>query len=98
MPWWGRWILADPQMLVMDDRGRIWIGRYHNGRPSLLRLYDPDSGSAQRLLLFGTTGAGKSTAGQIILAAMKRSGIAGSSGPTLALLQAQRAPGAGERR
>ncbi|MFF4787854.1 transfer protein [Streptomyces griseorubiginosus] len=69
-------ILADPQMLIMDDRGRIWIGRYHNGRPSLLRLYDPASGSAQRLLLFGTTGAGKSTAGQIVLAAMKRSGIA----------------------
>lgn len=72
----ARVILADPQMLVMDDRGRIWIGRYHNGRHSLLRLYDPKSGSAQRLLLFGTTGAGKSTAGQIILAAMKRSGIA----------------------
>ncbi|MFJ4320621.1 transfer protein [Streptomyces lavendulae] len=72
----ARVILADPQMLVMDARGRIWIGRYHNGRPSLLRLYDPASGSAQRLLLFGTTGAGKSTAGQIILAAMKRSGIA----------------------
>ncbi|MFF0386871.1 transfer protein [Streptomyces sp. NPDC004286] len=72
----ARVILADPQMLVMDERGRVWIGRYHNGRPSLLRLYDPASGSAQRLLLFGTTGAGKSTAGQIILAAMKRSGIA----------------------
>jgi hypothetical protein len=72
----ARVILADPQMLLMDERGRIWIGRYHNGRPSLLRLYDPQSGSAQRLLLFGTTGAGKSTAGQIILAAMKRSGIA----------------------
>ncbi|GGP90116.1 transfer protein [Streptomyces melanogenes] len=72
----ARVIPNHPQMLVMDDRGRIWIGRYHNGRPSLLRLYDPQSGSAQRLLLFGTTGAGKSTAGQIILAAMKRSGIA----------------------
>ncbi|MGV9883324.1 DNA/RNA helicase domain-containing protein [Streptomyces sp. NPDC003006] len=69
-------ILADPQLLVMDEKGRIYIGRYHNGRASLLRLYDPKSGSAQRLLLFGTTGAGKSTAGQIILAAMKRSGIA----------------------
>ncbi|MFJ8028439.1 transfer protein [Streptomyces sp. NPDC096311] len=69
-------ILADPQLLVMDAKGRIYIGRYHNGRASLLRLYDPKSGSAQRLLLFGTTGAGKSTAGQIILAAMKRSGIA----------------------
>ncbi|MEU9157971.1 transfer protein [Streptomyces sp. NPDC048417] len=72
----ARVILTDPQMLVMDERGRVWIGRYHNGRPSLLRLYDPASGSAQRLLLFGTTGAGKSTAGQIVLAAMKRSGIA----------------------
>ncbi|MEV6684076.1 hypothetical protein AB0N28_01835 [Streptomyces sp. NPDC051130] len=59
----ARVVLADPEMLVMDARGRIWIGRYHNGRPSLLRLYDPASGSAQRLLLFGTTGAGKSTAG-----------------------------------
>jgi len=72
----ARVTLTDPQMLAMDDRGRIWIGRYHNGRPALLRLYDPFSGSAQRLLLFGTTGAGKSTGGQTILAAMKRSGIA----------------------
>ncbi|AXK34680.1 transfer protein [Streptomyces armeniacus] len=72
----ARVILSDPHMLVMDDRGRIWIGRHHNGRPALLRLYDPQTGSAQRLLLFGTTGAGKSTAGQSILASMKRSGIA----------------------
>jgi energy-coupling factor transporter ATP-binding protein EcfA2 len=69
-------LLADPEQLLMDARGRIWVGRYHNGRPALLRLYDPSSGSAQRLLLFGTTGAGKSTAGQIVLAAMKRAGIA----------------------
>ncbi|WNI20249.1 transfer protein [Actinacidiphila sp. ITFR-21] len=69
-------LLNDPEQLLMDARGRIWVGRYHNGRPALLRLYDPSSGSAQRLLLFGTTGAGKSTAGQIILAAMKRAGIA----------------------
>jgi len=68
-------LLDNPEQLVMDERGRIWVGRYHNGRPSLLRLYDPASGSAQRLLLFGTTGAGKSTGGQTILAAMKRSKI-----------------------
>jgi energy-coupling factor transporter ATP-binding protein EcfA2 len=69
-------VLSSPDALAIDDRGRIWVGRYHNGRAAMLRLYDPKSGSAQRLLLFGTTGAGKSTAGQIVLAAMKRSGIA----------------------
>ncbi|MFD5463331.1 transfer protein [Kitasatospora sp. NPDC127059] len=68
--------LPGPEALVMDERGRIWIGLYHNGRKVWIQLYDPKSGSAQRLLLFGTTGAGKSTLGQIILAAMKRSGIA----------------------
>ncbi|MFF2951798.1 transfer protein [Kitasatospora sp. NPDC057965] len=68
--------LPDPDLLAMDDRGRVWAGLYHNGRRVWVRLYDPVSGSAQRLLLFGTTGAGKSTAGQILLAAMKRSGIA----------------------
>ncbi|MFE7526177.1 transfer protein [Kitasatospora sp. NPDC057542] len=67
--------LPSPEALVMDERGRIWIGSYHNGRKVHVQLYDPASGSAQRLLLFGTTGAGKSTGGQIILAAMKRSGI-----------------------
>ncbi|MFJ9777122.1 transfer protein [Kitasatospora sp. NPDC101157] len=69
-------LMPDPDCLVMDFTGRIWIGSYHNGRPTKLRLYDPKSGSAQRMLLFGTTGAGKSTGGQIILAAMKRSGVA----------------------
>ncbi|MFJ7909829.1 transfer protein [Kitasatospora sp. NPDC096204] len=68
--------LPGPECLEMDERGRIWIGLYHNGRKVWIQLYDPKSGSAQRLLLFGTTGAGKSTLGQIILAAMKRSGIA----------------------
>ena len=72
----ARVLLESPEQLLMDARGRIWVGVYHNGRRALLRLYDPGSGSAQRLLLFGTTGAGKSTAGQTILAAMKRSGIA----------------------
>ncbi|MET8698253.1 transfer protein [Kitasatospora sp. NPDC004723] len=68
--------LPGPVSLEMDERGRIWIGLYHNGRKVYVQLYDPKSGSAQRLLVFGTTGAGKSTLGQIILAAMKRSGIA----------------------
>ncbi|WP_328765398.1 MULTISPECIES: transfer protein [unclassified Streptomyces] len=67
--------LPDPSELAMDDQGRIWVGRYHNGRPARMRLYDPKAGSAQRGLLFGTTGAGKSTGLQIILAAEKRSGI-----------------------
>ncbi|MFI9783246.1 transfer protein [Kitasatospora sp. NPDC051984] len=68
--------LPSPEALAMDARGRIWIGVHHNGRRVWIQLYDPVSGSAQRLLVFGTTGAGKSTLGQIILAAMKRSGIA----------------------
>ncbi|MFJ8755238.1 transfer protein [Streptomyces sp. NPDC102441] len=67
--------LPDPTELAMDDQGRIWVGRYHNGRPARMRLYDPRAGSAQRGLLFGTTGAGKSTGLQVILAAEKRSGI-----------------------
>ncbi|MFJ1796534.1 transfer protein [Kitasatospora griseola] len=69
-------LLSDPADLAMDATGRIWTGRHHNGRRTRIRLYDPKSGSAQRLLLFGTTGAGKSTGGQILLAGMKRSGVA----------------------
>src|SRR5919108_524284 len=46
--------------LVMDRRGFITVGRYHNGRPARRRLFDPSTGSAQRFLAFGTTGAGKS--------------------------------------
>ncbi|MGW2401778.1 DNA/RNA helicase domain-containing protein [Kitasatospora sp. NPDC001664] len=68
-------VLTDPADLAMDATGRIWVGRHHNGRKTRVRLYDPKSGSAQRLLLFGTTGAGKSTGGQILLAGMKRSGV-----------------------
>ncbi|MFE7524679.1 transfer protein [Kitasatospora sp. NPDC057542] len=68
-------LLPDPEHLAMDSTGRIWVGRHHNGRRTRLRLYDPKAGSAQRMLLFGTTGAGKSTGGQIILAGMKRSGV-----------------------
>ncbi|MER5866147.1 transfer protein [Kitasatospora sp. NPDC002040] len=68
-------LLPDPAELLMDSTGRIWVGRHHNGRRTKVRLYDPKSGSAQRLILFGTTGAGKSTGGQILLAGMKRSGV-----------------------
>ncbi|MFF4120125.1 transfer protein [Streptomyces sp. NPDC001714] len=60
--------------LTMDRKGRIIIGRYHNGRPVYLRLYDMLTGSAQRIALFGTTGAGKSRSLQLILAALKRNG------------------------
>lgn len=61
--------------LVMDRHGRITVGRYHNGRPVKRRLYDPASGSAQRFLIFGTTGAGKSRVLQMELAAEKINGI-----------------------
>ncbi|NAS27472.1 transfer protein [Herbidospora sp. NEAU-GS84] len=61
--------------LTMDADGRIVVGRYHNGRPAYRRLFDPQTGSAQRFLLFGTTGAGKSRALQLQLIAEKRNGI-----------------------
>lgn len=61
--------------LVMDRHGRIITGLYHNGRPVKKRLFDPSTGSAQRFLLFGTTGAGKSRALQIELIAEKVNGI-----------------------
>ncbi|WP_068929325.1 hypothetical protein [Planobispora rosea] len=63
------------QDLVMDRHGRITCGLYHNGRPVKKRLFDPATGSAQRFLLFGTTGAGKSRALQIELIAEKVNGI-----------------------
>lgn len=61
--------------LVMDRHGRIVTGLYHNGRPVRKRLFDPSTGSAQRFLLFGTTGAGKSRALQIELIAEKLNGF-----------------------
>ncbi|MFI0487526.1 hypothetical protein [Actinomadura sp. 9N215] len=61
--------------LVMDRRGFITIGRYHNGRPAKMRMYDPHTGSAQRFLTFGTTGAGKSRAVTLVLIAEKINGI-----------------------
>ncbi|MEU5274191.1 DNA/RNA helicase domain-containing protein [Streptomyces hygroscopicus] len=64
--------LAD---LTMDTRGRITVGTYYDGSPLRIRLYDPKTGNAQRMAIFGTTGAGKSRALQSILAACKRSGI-----------------------
>lgn len=61
--------------LVMDRYGRYTVGLYHNGRPARRRLFDPRTGSAQRFILFGTTGAGKSRALQLDLAAEKVNGI-----------------------
>ncbi|MFI6498707.1 hypothetical protein [Nonomuraea typhae] len=61
--------------LVMDRHGRIVTGLYHNGRPVKKRLFDPSTGSAQRFLLFGTTGAGKSRALQLELIAEKLNGV-----------------------
>jgi hypothetical protein len=61
--------------LIMDRRGYIVTGRYHNGRPVKLRLFDPSTGSAQRSLVFGTTGAGKSRVLQMMLIAEKRNRI-----------------------
>ncbi|MFJ8746641.1 transfer protein [Embleya sp. NPDC127516] len=60
--------------LVMDAQGYITVGLYHDGRPARIRLYEPGSG-AQRSVMFGTTGAGKSRSLQLRLAAEKRSGI-----------------------
>ncbi|MGC4959717.1 hypothetical protein ACLQ2P_41525 [Actinomadura citrea] len=61
--------------LVMDRRGFITVGSYHNGRPAKLRMFDPHTGSAQRFLTFGTTGAGKSRAVTLALIAEKINGI-----------------------
>lgn len=61
--------------LVMDRRGYITVGRYHNGRPARKRLFDPSTGSAQRFGTFGTTGAGKSRSVQLDLIAEKVNGI-----------------------
>ncbi|MET8866552.1 hypothetical protein ABZW11_26740 [Nonomuraea sp. NPDC004580] len=61
--------------LVMDRYGRYTVGSYHNGRPAKRRLHDPKTGSAQRFMMFGTTGAGKSKSLQLDLAAEKINGI-----------------------
>ncbi|MFC4497898.1 hypothetical protein ACFPA8_27600 [Streptomyces ovatisporus] len=61
--------------LVMDAKGFVTVGRYHNGRPMRVRLYKPGSG-ATRVAFFGASGSGKSRALQLVMAAEKRSGIA----------------------
>lgn len=61
--------------LVMDRIGRIRVGVYHNNRLVKKHLFDPSTGSAQRFVLFGTTGAGKSRALQLDLIAEKINGI-----------------------
>ncbi|MGW0612025.1 DNA/RNA helicase domain-containing protein [Streptomyces sp. NPDC002788] len=65
---------ARPEDLVMDREGFITVGRHHDGMAARMRLYEPGSG-AQRGAMFGTTGAGKSRALQLVLAAEKRSRI-----------------------
>ena len=61
--------------MTMDKLGRVVVGRYHNGRPARRRMFDPRTGSAQRALVFGTTGAGKSRTVQYLLACEKRNRI-----------------------
>ncbi|MGV9535036.1 hypothetical protein ACWEU6_21955 [Streptosporangium sandarakinum] len=61
--------------MMMDRHGRISVGRYHNGRPVRRKMFDRSTGSAQRALVFGTTGAGKSRLVQYLLAAEKRNKI-----------------------
>ncbi|GGZ96883.1 hypothetical protein GCM10010371_66010 [Streptomyces subrutilus] len=61
--------------LVMDAGGRIILGAYYDGEALAFRLFDPDTGNAQRAAVFGTTGAGKSRLVQAILIACKASGI-----------------------
>lgn len=65
---------ATPEDLVMDDKGRIAIGVRHDGKPSKVRLWDPDQG-ALRGITAGATGAGKSVLQLLLLAGEKRSGV-----------------------
>lgn len=64
-----------PSHMLMDRHGRIVVGRHHNGRLARRRLFDKRTGSAQRALVFGTTGAGKSRIVQYVMACEKRNGI-----------------------
>jgi len=65
---------ATPEDLVMDAKGRISIGVRHDGKPSKVRLWDPDQG-ALRGITAGATGAGKSVLQLLLLAGEKRSGV-----------------------
>ncbi|MER6364455.1 hypothetical protein [Kitasatospora sp. NPDC001527] len=60
--------------LTMDDHGRVAVGVCHDGRPAVMRLWDPGQG-ALRGIVAGVTGAGKSVLLNLILAAEKRSGV-----------------------
>ena len=60
--------------VTMDDKGRVAVGVCHDGRPALMRLWDPGQG-ALRGIIAGVTGAGKSVLLNLILAAEKRSGV-----------------------
>ncbi|MDT0412746.1 MULTISPECIES: DNA/RNA helicase domain-containing protein [Streptomyces] len=64
-----------PDDLRMDADGCVRIGAYFDDEPLPFRLFDPDTGNAQRGAVFGTTGAGKSRLVQAILAACKQNNI-----------------------
>jgi hypothetical protein len=64
-----------PADMLMDRQGRIVVGRHHNGRPARRRIFDKRTGRAQRALVFGTTGAGKSRIVQYVMACEKRNRI-----------------------
>lgn len=64
-----------PDDLRMDADGCIRIGTYFDDEPLPFRLFDPDTGNAQRGAVFGTTGAGKSRLVQAILIACKQSNV-----------------------
>jgi hypothetical protein len=60
--------------LTMDDKGRITVGVRHDGKPSKVRLWDPQLG-ATRGITAGATGAGKSVFQLLLLVGEKRSGV-----------------------
>ncbi|MFE4604801.1 hypothetical protein ACFRKE_28535 [Kitasatospora indigofera] len=65
---------ATAEDLTMDDKGRISIGVRHDGKPSKVRLFDPQLG-AIRGITAGATGAGKSVLQLLLLVGERLSGI-----------------------
>ncbi|MDH6107889.1 hypothetical protein P3T36_006348 [Kitasatospora sp. MAP12-15] len=65
---------ATPEDLTMDSKGRIAIGVRHDGKPSKVRLWDPQLG-AIRGITAGATGAGKSVLQLLLLVGEKLSGV-----------------------
>ncbi|MGW4651326.1 hypothetical protein [Kitasatospora sp. NPDC004289] len=65
---------ATAEDLTMDDKGRISIGVRHDGKPSKVRLWDPQLG-AIRGITAGATGAGKSVLQLLLLVGERLSGV-----------------------